>query len=416
MQVNRQRLEKDFNNIAQFGSLEKGGVTRLAFTPEDMKVREYLKEVMEELGLTISIDAFGNMRGRRDGRENLPPVIIGSHLDTVPEGGHFDGVVGVIGALEVIRVLNENNIITKRPVEVINFSCEESSRFGGATLGSKAMAGKIGIDDLKKYKDKAGISLYEELESKGFRPNDIASAQIGTGDIYAFVELHIEQGPVLEANNIPIGIVTSIAAPTRFKVIIEGRADHSGNTPMGLRKDALAAASELVLGVEKIAREEAGENTVGTVGYLYVQPGAMNVVPGKVELGIDIRDINSEDKLKAVDAVKRLMGEIAATRGVKVDYEILTHDEPVSLAEKVINTIEVTAQEKDIPYIKMPSGAGHDAMHMADIAQAGMIFIPSINGISHNIAENSKMEDIVQGTELLLAVTIKLAQEGEMIK
>jgi N-carbamoyl-L-amino-acid hydrolase len=331
-------------------------------------------------------------------------------------GGHFDGVVGVIGALEVIRVLNENNIITKRPVEVINFSCEESSRFGGATLGSKAMAGKIGIDDLKKYKDKAGISLYEELESKGFRPNDIASAQIGTGDIYAFVELHIEQGPVLEANNIPIGIVTSIAAPTRFKVIIEGRADHSGNTPMGLRKDALAAASELVLGVEKIAREEAGENTVGTVGYLYVQPGAMNVVPGKVELGIDIRDINSEDKLKAVDAVKRLMGEIAATRGVKVDYEILTHDEPVSLAEKVINTIEVTAQEKDIPYIKMPSGAGHDAMHMADIAQAGMIFIPSINGISHNIAENSKMEDIVQGTELLLAVTIKLAQEGEMIK
>ncbi len=416
MQVNRQRLEKDFNNIAQFGSLEKGGVTRLAFTPEDMKAREYLKGVMEELGLTISIDAFGNMRGRRDGLENLSPVIIGSHLDTVPEGGHFDGVVGVIGALEVIRVLNENNIITKRPVEVINFSCEESSRFGGATLGSKAMAGKIGIDDLKKYKDKAGISLYEELESKGFRPNDIASAQIGTGDIYAFLELHIEQGPVLEANKIPIGIVTSIAAPTRFKVVIEGRADHSGNTPMGLRKDALAAASELVLGVERIAREEAGENTVGTVGYLYVQPGAMNVVPGKVELGIDIRDINSEDKLKAVDAVKKLMGEIAATRGVKVDYEILTHDEPVCLAEKVINAIELTAQEKGIPYIKMPSGAGHDAMHMADLTQAGMIFIPSINGISHNIAENSKMEDIVQGTELLLAVTIKLAQEGEMIK
>lgn len=413
MQVNRQRLEKDFNNIAQYGNLEKGGVTRLAFTPEDMKAREYLKDVMEVLGLTISIDAFGNMRGRREGRENLSPVIIGSHLDTVPEGGHFDGVVGVIGALEVIRVLNENNITTRRPVEVINFSCEESSRFGGATLGSKAMAGKIGIDDLKKYKDKAGISLYEELASKGFRPDDIASAQITAGDIYAFIELHIEQGPVLENKGLSLGIVTSIAAPTRFKVVIEGRADHSGNTPMGLRKDALAAASELVLGVERIAREEAGENTVGTVGYLYVQPGAMNVVPGKVELGIDIRDINSEDKLKAVDAVKNLMGEIAATRGVKVDYEILTHDEPVSLAEKVINTIEVTALEKGIPHIKMPSGAGHDAMHMADIAQAGMIFIPSINGVSHNIAENTKMEDIVQGTELLLAVTIKLAQEGD---
>lgn len=413
MQVNRQRLEKDFNNIAQYGNLEKGGVTRLAFTPEDMKARKYLKDVMEELGLTISIDAFGNMRGRREGRENLPPVIIGSHLDTVPEGGHFDGIVGVIGSLEVIRVLNENNITTQRPVEVINFSCEESSRFGGATLGSKAMAGKIGIEDLKKYKDKAGLSLYEELNSKGFRPEDIASAQITPGDIYAFIELHIEQGPVLEAKGLPIGIVTSIAAPTRFKVIIEGRADHSGNTPMDLRKDALTAASELVLGVERIAREEAGENTVGTVGYLYVQPGAMNVVPGRVELGIDIRDINSEDKLKAVDTVKELMGEIAATREVKVDYEILTHDEPVSLAEKVIGTIETTAQEKGIPYIKMPSGAGHDAMHMADIAQAGMIFIPSINGISHNIEENTKMEHIVQGTELLLAVTIKLAQEGD---
>jgi len=412
MLVNEKRLQKDFENIAQFGALENGGVTRLAFSEEDLKAREYLKKAMEAAGLKVSIDAFGNMRGRREGQLDLPPVMIGSHLDTVPNGGHYDGVVGVLGALEAIRVLNDQNIITKRPIELINFSCEESSRFRVGTLGSKVIVGKFTQDKLKKTVDKDGINLYEALELAGYKPEEFAKAQLKKGDIYAFIEMHIEQGLVLESENYQVGIVTAIAAPTRFKVIIEGRADHSGNTPMYMRKDALAGASELILGVERIAKSEAGEKTVGTVGFVYVEPGAMNVVPGKVELGIDIRDINSDDKKLAVNKVAALINEIKEKRVLKISYEILSDEEPVILADRIINSMQKEAEKAGIVYKKMPSGAGHDAMNMTQITDVGMIFIPSVNGISHNIAEYSHLKDIVKGTELLLNTTVKLAQEG----
>lgn len=411
MKINKKRIENDFNEIAQFGSLKNGGVTRLAFTQEDMDARNYLKKVMQDMNLSVSIDAFGNMRGKRKGKEELPPVVIGSHLDTVPEGGHYDGVVGVITALEVIRVLNENKITTKRPIEVINFSAEESSRFGGATLGSKAISGKLTDEDLIKYKDSDGISLYKALETSGFNPDNLASAELSLGDIYSFIEIHIEQGSVLETKDVPIGIVTAIAAPTRFNVVIKGKADHSGTTPMSLRHDALVAASELVLGVEQVAKKQAGEATVATVGYLNVKPGAMNVVPGEVELGIDIRDINSTDKNKAVQSVKKLMEKISLNRSIKIDYVELTNDEPVILDDQVINTLESVAKNLEIPYAKMHSGAGHDTMNMADITRAGMMFIPSEDGISHNIEEFSKMDDICLGAEILLKATLDLAQE-----
>ena len=413
MKVNKSRIEVDFESISKFGGLSKGGVTRLAFSKEDMDARSYLKDVMEDLGLKISVDAFGNMRGRRDGIKDLAPVAIGSHLDTVPEGGNYDGIVGVIAALEVVRVLNENNIETLRPIEVVNLSAEESSRFGGATLGSKVLSGKIGLKDLNKYADKEGVSLYKALEDNGFEPDKISEAVLDKGEIYSFIEMHIEQGPVLETEKIPVGIVTSIAAPTRFRVKFKGVADHSGNTPMNIRKDALTAASELILGVERIAKDEAGPATVGTVGYVYVKPRAMNVIPGAVELGIDIRDINSDDKKIAVKKVIDLIDKIKEDRPVEVEYEILTDDEPVELSSKVIETLVETAKDRGLDYKVMHSGAGHDAMHMADIAEAGMIFVPSKNGISHNIEEFTEMDDIVIGTELLLHATIRLAQEGE---
>lgn len=413
MKINKSRIEKDFNNISKFGELSNGGVTRLAFSKEDMDARNYLKDVMEELGLRVSIDAFGNMSGRREGKMDIAPVAIGSHLDTVPEGGNYDGIVGVIAALEVIRVLNENNIETLRPIEVVNLSAEESSRFGGATLGSKVISGKISLKDLSKYVDKEGTSLYKALEDNGYKPDEIEGAVLNKGDVYSFIEMHIEQGPVLETENIPVGIVTSIAAPTRFRVKFKGVADHSGNTPMNIRKDALTAASELILGVERIAKYEAGPATVGTVGYVYVKPGAMNVIPGAVEMGIDVRDINSDDKKVAVGKVIQLIEAIKSNRPVEVEYEILTDDEPVKLSSKVIDTLVDTAEEIGLDYKVMHSGAGHDAMHMADIAQAGMIFVPSKNGISHNIEEFTDMDDIVKGTELLLHAALKLAQEGD---
>lgn len=411
MTFRQERLEKDFAELGKFGSLETGGFTRVAFTLEDLAARTWLQEAMEEAGLEVVVDAVGNIRGRRAGLTDLPAVMLGSHLDTVPEGGNYDGSVGVLAALEIIRILNDRNLTTKRPIEVINFSAEESSRFGVSTIGSKALTGKLDLATLNKLVDKDGFTLYETLEANGYRPENIESSTISGEQVHAFLELHIEQGPVLEGKGCALGIVTSIAAPTRFKVVIEGRADHSGNTPMDLRKDALAGASELVLGVERIAAEDSGENTVGTVGYLIVTPGAMNIVPGQVELGIDIRDVNMEDKNKAVKAVCYLIDLIADKRGLNISYERLCDDEPVALSEKIIRTLEAAANQVGFPYVKIPSGAGHDAMNMAKITDVGMIFIPSVGGVSHNIEEFSRMEDICTGTELLFAATLSLAQE-----
>lgn len=425
--MNKERFLKDFRCLAEFGKLENGGVTRLAFSDEDIAARNYLIKAMEDANLLVSIDGFGNIRGTRPGKgsgqrsEEGPkegpeeiysaPVILGSHLDTVPCGGHFDGVIGVLGALEVVRTMNDRNIVTKHPVEVVNFSCEESSRFRVSTVGSKVMTGQLSLEHLKKAKDKDGISLYQALERSGYEPDKLAQARILEKNIHAFIEMHIEQGPVLEKENCQVGIVTAIAAPTRFRVTIIGRADHSGNTPMNLRKDALTGACELILGVEKIATLQAGKNTVGTVGYADIKPGSMNVVPGQVELGIDLRDISKEDKDDAMEKIIVLMDEIKEKRNLEIEYEILSNEVPVTLSDKIIDTLEQEAKNNKLNYKKMTSGAGHDAMNMAKIADTGMIFIPSINGISHNIAEASHFSDIFIGCELLFRTTLMLAQE-----
>ena len=411
MKIRMDRIERDFFNMTEFGRLDNGGVTRLAFSEADLRARGYLRHSMEAAGLEVMVDAAGNIRGRRAGRESLSAVLMGSHLDTVPNGGHYDGVIGVLAALEVTRVMDEQRIRTRRPVEVVNFSAEESSRFGVATLGSKALIGDLKKDDIDRLMDEEGISLGSALSKAGFSFEDLASIRLQKGDIHAYLELHIEQGPVLENAGIPVGIVTAIAAPTRIKVIVRGRADHSGTTPMNMRRDALAAASEIVLGLERIAGRESGEHTVGTIGYLRVAPGVMNVVPELVELGIDLRDIDGGEKRRATARVLDLMNEIADRRNVQIDREILTDDEPVPMSGKIIDHLKKTAKDADIPYLTLPSGAGHDVMNLARITDAGMIFIPSIHGISHNIAEKSRMEDIRQGTELLLRAIVALADE-----
>lgn len=411
MKINKDRMKKDFQEISRYGQLANGGVTRLAFSPEDLAAREYLLTEMAALDLKITVDPFGNIRGRLEGQEDLPPVMVGSHLDTVPNGGHYDGVIGVLGALEVVRVIKEKGLKIRRPIEVVNFSCEESSRFRESTVGSKVMVGKFSKEKLHTAIDKEGISLYEALTEGGYNPAALDKARIYPGEVHAFIEMHIEQGPVLENEECPLGIVTAIAAPTRFKVVITGKADHSGNTPMDIRKDALTAASQLILGVERIASQEAGEATVGTVGYAYVEPGAMNVIPGKVELGIDIRDINSEDKKTAVAKVKELIREIEITRGVEIEYEILSDEEPVKLSEEIIKTLKERAEALNLSYKLMASGAGHDAMNMTNVTRVGMIFVPSVDGVSHNIQEYTHFDHITLGTELLLQTVIKLAQE-----
>jgi len=366
---------------------------------------------MEEAGLQATVDALGNMRGRRDGREDLAPVMIGSHLDTVPEGGHFDGVAGLLAALEVVRALNDRKTVTRRPLEIVNFSAEESSRFGVATLGSKAMTGKLAEEDLDSVADSQGRSLRQVLLGAGLNPDNLKEARLRPGDVHAFLELHIEQGPILEDADCPLGIVTAIAAPTRFRVFVAGRADHSGTTPMGMRRDALAGASELVLGVERIAAREPGGGTVATVGWLRVAPGVMNVVPAGAELGIDIRDIDQGRKQRTAEKIVRLMKMIAERRSLEIRYETMADDTPTRLPGRIVDILEKAAGELHIACRQVASGAGHDAMNMAAITEAGLIFVPSIGGISHNVAEKSRMEDICRGAEVLLKSALILGEE-----
>lgn len=410
--MNIDRFQENFFSIAQFGIQKNGGVTRLAFSREDMDARNFLIEAMRSARLQVSIDPIGNIRGRRAGSDpHLAPVMIGSHLDTVPDGGHYDGVVGVLAALEVVSTLNDLEIETQRPIEIINFAAEESSRFGMATIGSKAITGKIKQSDLTTLIDNNGESLHSVLSKAGQSLDELPSSTLTSSSLHAYLELHIEQGPVLENKKLNIGIVTDIAAPSRFKVKIIGRSDHSGNTPMNMRRDALAGAAEIVLAVEQLTTN-GGKNTVGTVGELNVHPGAMNVIPGQVELSIDIRDTNLGDKNEVVQKLKQRLNAIAKTRQLEITITTICDDTPVKLSEQIASKLSHHAAKLGLSYLTMPSGAGHDAMHFAPIVPTGLIFIPSIKGISHNPEEKSTMTDIINGTKLLFSIVKELANSS----
>ncbi|WP_048602107.1 M20 family metallo-hydrolase [Rubeoparvulum massiliense] len=413
MNIEKDRIQNDLEQIAQFGKLPQGGVTRLALSDLDMKARTYFIEAMKQAKLDVRVDAVGNIYGRREGKKNLPPVLLGSHLDTVPEGGNYDGIVGVTSALEVIRTLNDAGIITERPIEIINFTAEESSRFRASTIGSKAVKGAITSEKMHKMVDKEEISFYQALQNAGYHPEQLDAVKLAPGAYHAFIEMHIEQGPVLERLDKKIGIVTAIAAPTRMHITIEGKADHSGNTPMNMRQDALAGACEIILAIEEIAKAKAGEHTVGTVGDVSVKPGAMNVIPGEVQLWVDIRDIALEDKKKAVQLLLEKLDEVAQQRGLKVKYEMLSDEVPVQLCPRIIQSIQAVTEKLNYPYHVMHSGAGHDAMNLVPITDVGMIFVPSQAGISHNIAEFTAIDDIALGANVLLHTVYQLSMEGE---
>lgn len=407
--ISKQRLENNFDLISQISG-EGEGITRIAFSDEDWGARRFILKLMEEAKLTIRFDHFGNIIGRREGTNpDAPVVMCGSHIDSVPNGGNYDGVVGVLAAIEVINTMNETNFQNYHPIEIVIFMCEESSRFGVATLGSKAMCGKLDVTTLKNLKDDKGDSLYSILKLHGLDADKIAEAKY-TNPVKTFLELHIEQGKVLEATKKQIGIVTGIAAPTRLKVKIHGKADHSGATPMHLRNDALCGAAEIILKVEKFANK-ADKAVVGTVGIAKVLPGVMNVIPGQVEIGIDIRSIYLEEKIKTVKKILKKIDLIGEERGLQMDVTTLTNENPVTLNEDVINQLTSICQDKNYPHMQMPSGAGHDAMHWAHFAPTGMIFIPCVEGISHNPEEYASIEDIVTGTDVLFEAMCKFSSK-----
>ncbi|RMF88399.1 MAG: Zn-dependent hydrolase [Nitrospinota bacterium] len=407
--VSQERLQAEIERFAQIGRTAEGGVTRLAFSPEERQAQQLMGELLAEAGLSVRTDAIGNLFARREGREaDLPVLMLGSHLDTVPNGGRFDGALGVIAGLEIMRVLQEQGISTRHPLEVVSFTGEESARFGTGTIGSRAMLGTLNLERFLASRDLHGISAAEAMRQVGLSPEKVTDAQRDPRQIAAFLELHIEQGRILETEQKAVGIVTDIANSTRLAVQVIGRADHSGTTPMPLRKDALVAAAEMVLAVEERVKALGEAPSVGTVGILHVEPCVMNVVPGKASLGIDIRDIDFERKARVVKGVKDRITAIAKQRGVEATIEVLGDGRPVALSPVIIETMRQAAADLGIDARIMVSGAGHDAMNLATVVPAGMIFVPSKEGRSHSHLEWTDFAAIPPGVELLLETLLRL--------
>jgi beta-ureidopropionase / N-carbamoyl-L-amino-acid hydrolase len=413
--IDKRRLMRDLNAIGRIGIGDHGSVTRLVFSIKELRSRQVLIHLMRQAGLKIHVDAIGNIFGRLDGADpKAPALLAGSHLDTVIHGGKYDGPVGVIGALEAVRTIRENKITLRAPLEVVCFIGEESSRFGFSTLGSSLVAGKVHPKDLTNAVDAQGTKLADVLSSLGISPRNLSRLARDPKSMKAYLELHIEQGPILEAKAKRIGLVTSIAAPSRFKVIFTGQADHSGTTPMEMRKDALVAAAQLIEYVEKICRKfssmEKGR-VVGTVGAMKIEPGVINAVPGRAELSIDIRSTSAQAKDKVARLVKQRGAAIARDRGIAIEVLNIRAEEPVPLDKRLLRITRQLCDEKAIDYEIMPSGAGHDAMQMAKITPAGMIFIPSRRGISHNPLEWTDPDDIALGAQLLMETMIRVGNE-----
>ncbi len=371
---------RDLNAVGRIGIGERGAVTRLVFSIKELRSRQLLIHLMRQAELAIRIDPIGNIFGRFDSANTkAPAVLAGSHLDTVIHGGKYDGPVGVIGALEAVRTIRENHIPIHSPLEVVCFVGEESSRFGFSTLGSSLVAGEVHPKDLTNAVDPQGTKLADVLSGLGISSRNLHQLQRPSKSLKAYLELHIEQGPILEAKGKRIGLVTSIAAPSRFRIVFKGRADHSGTTPMEMRKDALVASA--------------------------------HAVPGKVELAVDIRSTSAQSKARVVRRVKAQARTIARRRSIGVAVLNIREENPVPLDKRLLRVTREICDGKKINYEIMPSGAGHDAMQMAKITRAGMIFVPSRRGISHNPLEWTDPDDIALGAQLLMETMVRVANE-----
>jgi len=398
IQVSEGRLRRDIEALGAIGAGPLG-VTRRAYTSEDTKARQMTVSLMEDAGLRVRVDPVGNIFGRRDGRDSQKPVIMaGSHIDTVPNGGMFDGALGVLGAIEAARAFNEADIVTESPLEVAAFADEEGAWFSG-TFGSRAFVGQVREQELRAT-TRDGQSVWEKLKSAGLSPDDLAGC-FASYPISAYLELHIEQGGVLERDGLDIGIVTGIVGITRGAITAVGMANHAGTTPMHMRDDALVKAARFICLVHEEARR--GCDMMATIGQIQVSPGAVNVVPGEARLSLEMR---SMDPARLETAVERFKHGAAALGGVTVDLGLAKM--PVPMDAGVMDSIEDACKEAGYPYKRMPSGAGHDAMCLARIAPVGMIFVPSMGGISHSAKESTAWDHAARGVDVLARTILRL--------
>ncbi|ASN06204.1 M20 family metallo-hydrolase [Virgibacillus necropolis] len=413
MDTSKERIQNTLDQFNVIGPTEQG-IQRLAYTKEEKRAHELLIELCSQEKMNVRIDEAGNVIARRAGRlPNAPAVAVGSHLDTVYTGGKFDGTAGVVAGLELIRRLNEKDAISENPIELICFAAEESSRFGMSTIGSKAMVGKMTKEEMEKLKDKMGIKFTDAIKSAGLDKQSFLNAKKEKNEYRAFIELHIEQGLELEQSNKKIAIVTGIASPTRLNVVVLGRAAHSGTTSMEMRKDALVAAAQLVLEIEKAAKKEKKYKTVATVGVFDVSPGAMNVVPGMVQLKVDIRGLDNNSKQRVITEIEYQCKSIQRCKDIEIKMETISKEEPVHLDKEIQEQLKWACEDIKVEALLIPSGAGHDAMNMANLCPTGLLFIPSYKGISHNPEEYSDIDDLVTGVDVLERVVTRLAVTKE---
>jgi len=395
--VNGQRIEARIMELAKFGRDEKGRGYRVAYTKGDIEGRAWFMDLMKKAGLDVTTDYAGNIIGRRKGKNtSLKPIGFGSHLDMVPDGGNYDGTLGSLAALEVIEVLNDNKITTNHPLEVIVFANEE-----GGTIGSMAMVGALTSEGLKQV-SQSGLTLWEGMKAIGGDPDRIQEAVRKKGDLKAFIELHIEQGGILEKENIQIGVVEGIVGVFQWEVIIEGMANHAGTTPMNLREDALLTASRFIIAVNEIITSVKG-NQVGTVGKIAVSPGAYNVIPGKVTLGLEIRDLSADKIEMLFSEIEKRAAVIAKDSHTTIRFVRQANASMPALTDKSLQQrIDTSAKALGLTTKFMQSGAGHDSQEIAMIAPVAMIFVPSVGGISHSPKEFTKAEDMKNGANVLL--------------
>lgn len=410
------RIKTQLETLRTFDSRpDQPGTTRALFTDAEIKARDYVKGLMREVGLTVSEDSIGNIFGTLEGTEpELSPVWSGSHIDTVLNAGMYDGMAGVIGAIEACRMIKESGAEHRRSIKAIVFTSEEPTRFGTGCIGSRAMAGHLSLEETKELKDDDGISLYDELVRLGYDLSAYDNVRKHTGDVFASLEMHIEQAPVLEQLGLPIGIVEGICAPTYIHCCITGEQKHAGSTPMNARKDPVCAAAQVAIELERLARSYGRTNTVATIGKMNVFPNASNVIAGNVTFTIDIRDIDQEIKDTITKEICEYMDYLSSSRGIKAEYSVTTNDLPRRSSPKMTELLETTCKELDIPYNKMVSGAYHDSLLVAEFAPMAMIFVPSKGGISHDPSEYTSIEDIALGTDVLANSLLKLANMSKI--
>lgn len=404
--VNIERLKRRLLAMAEIGKTEKGGVTRLALSPEDKQARHLFIRWMEELGIRVRFDDIGNLYGRVEGKDPCAPVImVGSHLDTVPKGGKFDGVLGVLSALEAVETIIKQGIDHDNPLEIVSFTNEEGARFTPQMLGSGALAGVFSVDYVLNRVDSGGLRFEEELKKIRFQGEMENRSQ----NIGAFIELHIEQGPILEAEGRSIGIVEGISGFYWMEVSIIGQSDHSGSTPMSMRKDSLVTSSKIIEAIYRWAMER-GDGTVATVGRIQTSPGIINAVAGMTTFTVDIRHSKLEQLHQCIAEVKQIIENISGKDNMNASIEEIWTHNPVKFSTRIINIIDSICQERRLPSMRMTSGAGHDAMYINAITDTAMIFVPSIDGKSHCEEEDTSWKDIEMGTQLLFETLCRLSR------